>query len=218
MLSDRPPQFKLVNSFGSSPDATKQEIIELMQLRGADGQPFLSTEQAQRLWPDPITVNSDDPTPVKRRRAKTIAKKIQTLATDFREQTGMQEQGRAHPWVQRAGMIVFYQAEQLYPRDRADLLEAHIAALEEVTQDETADPIARVAAQLRLELYYQWQAAMAGIAMPGSPGSQPGTPPGAQPGNRLDRAGVAAEMGRRGQGTTLQAVEDAGGQAAAANR
>jgi hypothetical protein len=117
-------------------------------------------------------------------------------------------------------MIVFYQAEQLYPRDRADLLEAHIAALEEVTQDETADPIARVAAQLRLELYYQWQASMAGIAMPGSPGSQPGTPPGNQPGNpRLDRAGVAAEMGGRGQGTTLQAVEGAGDQAAAsANR
>lgn len=201
-LSERPPQFKLTNSFGPTPEMRAQEVLELMRIRGSDGKSFLSTDEARRIYPGNLGLDPDDPTPVKRRRAKTIAKKLHVLAAQFREQHGIQERERAHPNVQMAGQQVFYQAEELFPRDRADLLESHIASLEEITQDETADPIARIAARYRLELYYQWQAAMAAIPMPGN-GSGGGS--GTQPGNpEVDRAGVSAEMGGGGPGTTLQ--------------
>src|SRR5690606_26740227 len=53
-LSDRPPIFKLVNSFGTSPDMRAQEILELVTTQGADGQPFLRTDEARRLYPNPL--------------------------------------------------------------------------------------------------------------------------------------------------------------------
>ncbi|MGE0451084.1 MAG: hypothetical protein AB7Q29_16040 [Vicinamibacterales bacterium] len=204
-LSHQPPQFKLTNSFGSTPDARAQELLQLMAIRGADGQPFITTEEVRRLWPSPLGFSPDDPTPVKRRRARTIAKKIHHLASQYRQQKGIEEQDRAHPNVQQAGLEVFYQAETLFPRDRADMLEAHIASLEEITQDETADPIARIAARYRLEMYYQWQAAMSAIPMPGASG-QSGSAPGRA---TVDRAGVAQDMEGGGAGTTLQDTDEA---------
>ena len=53
---------------------------------------------------------------------------------------------------------------------RDDNLQAHVASLSEVTQDETADPIARIAAAMRLDLFYQWQQMGAGQPQAGQPG------------------------------------------------
>ena len=178
-LSDEPPHYKLVNSFGSSPELRAQEVLELMQLRGADGEPFLLTAEARRQYPNPMVFDDEGfPDAVKRRRARTVAKAIIGLARQLREQTGMAETDPAHPWVAQAAQQVFYEAERRFPRKRDDLLEAHISTLSEITQDETADPIARQAAEARQSLYYEWQAAMAmqgAVATPGRPGAPGGT-------------------------------------------
>lgn len=164
-VSDTPPQFKLVNAFGSSPEMRAQEILELMATRGADGQPFMSTADARRQYPN-HTIFSDagDPVAVQRKRAKTISRAILENARKYRENTGMQEMDPRHPWVQKAGADLFDFIEQKYGRRRDDDLQSHLDSLSEITQDETADPIARLAATQRQEFYYQWQEDMAKAA------------------------------------------------------
>lgn len=205
-LSERPPQYVLVNAFGSSPELRAQEILELMAMRGADGEPFMTTAQARRNYPNQTIFGSEnDPGHVKRRRAKTIASRVLTMAANFREQTGFDVFDPRHPWIQQAAQKVFMDAEMLFPRLRDDMLEAHIDSYSEVIQDETADPIARVALTMRQDMYYQWQAMMAGIPVgPAGAGSVSGSR--APGGMGADARGVAAEMGSGGNagGTTLQ--------------
>jgi len=224
-LSDSPPHYKLVNAFGSSPELRAQEVLELMQIRGADGQPFLSTEDARRQYPNQLVFDTaGDPKAVQQRRARTISTQIHVMASRFREETGFDETQMPAQWRQQAldqaghqiafgvfgpgGELVREGIEQLYPRLRDDDLAAHLSALSEVTQDETADPLARRAARYRQDLYFEWQAMGAG-------GPQAGTGPstgGPQadprfPGQRQ----IAAEMQAGGQGpTSMDAVE--GGQ------
>ena len=207
-ISDRQPEYVLVNAFGSSPELRAQEVLELMTLRGADGQVFMTTEQARRNYPNQTLFGHEtNPTHVKRRRAKTIAAKITQMATEFRRQSGFDVMDPRHPWIQQAAAMIFHQAEQMYPRLRDDLLDAHIASYSEVIQDETADPIARTALKWRQDMYYQWQAAMAGIPVSGSSGPPAGT---GQPPSRNDMGSreVALDMqGGGGGGETLQTQE-----------
>jgi len=200
-LSERPPHYRLVNAFGPSPELRAQEVIELAQMRGADGQPFLTTEEARRLYPNPLVFKREgDPGPVQRRRAKTVSTRIIQLAQRFREQTGFQETDPANPQILQASQWVFMVMEQQFPRLRDDNLDAHLATLTEITQDETADPIARFAAVQRQALYYEWQAQMAARALPQQ---QPeGAPTQRADTGQPDRRGVAAQMGGSGQGGT----------------
>lgn len=204
-LSSTPPNYKLVNAFGASPELRAQEILELMAIRGADGQPFMTTEEARRQYPNPLIFDSiGSPKVIQRRRAKTIQVSILHLAAKFREQTGMSETSIAHPWVQQAGQMVFQTIESQFPRLQDDDLESHINSLTEITQDETADPVARVAAIERQKLFFLWQSMMAGQVpgvQPGAPvGHQPQIGPGQQPKQlgpgapTIDHRGVAGEM------------------------
>lgn len=194
-LSVRPPTYKVVNAFGPSPEMRAQEVMELMAARGADGEPFLTTAEARRLYPNQGVFNrAGDTKSIARRRAKTIATRAHDLARELRQKSGFQETAMNHPAVQQAAMIVFAQMEQQYTRMRDDDLESHLAAYSEVTQDETADPIARLAIVQRQNLYYEWQAEMAQMAAPveGSGGSA-GQPSGGRISD-VDRRGVANEM------------------------
>ena len=112
------------------------------------------------------------------------------MASKFREETGFQETDLSHPWVQQAAMQIFYRMETEYPRLRDDDLEAHLNTLSELTQDETADPIARLPAMKRQDLYFQWQAQMAVAAAPVEQGA--GERPAARSG--LDPRAIAREM------------------------
>ncbi len=211
-LSDVAPQYKLVNSFGSTPEAHAQEILELVQLRGADGQPFLRTDEARRQYPRSMVFDdAGNPNAVRRRRAKVVATAIHEEAKDFREQTGFTETDLQHPWMQQAVQTVFQQIEIKYQRYRDDDLDAHIATLTEITQDESADPIARAVAVARQNLYYEWQAQMAMASAPLMEGEAPAGGGGrGAPAQRsgMDPRQIAAEMGGRGggSGTTLQDV------------
>jgi len=181
-MSDRPPNYKLVNAFGPSPEARSEEILALMALRGADGQPFMTTEEARRQYPNPVIFDTEStPKAVARRRAKTVAAQLNHLAKKFRAETGMQEMDVQHPWVVQAAQQLFGWMEAKYPRLRDDDLDAHLAALSEITQDETADPIARMAATQRQNLYYEWQASMSQQPGQVQAGQQPGRQPQSQP-------------------------------------
>lgn len=217
--SDQPPVYKLVNAFGPSPELRSEEILQLMQTVGADKQPFLTTPEARRAYPDQTVFdNTSDPSSVKRRRALTIATAFHEEARKFREQKGFTQTDIDHPWVQQAGVYLFQMLERKYKRRRDDDVTANMNALSGITQDETADPIARIAADLRLEMFYQWQAAMAGQGGPGAQ-QRPGQPgpqqPGAQqPGNPqtnpMGGRAIAADMQRRGPAATVDEGERAG--------
>ncbi len=209
-LSDTPPHFKLVNAFGPSPELRAQEVLELMATRGADGQPFLRTDEARRAYPNQMVFDDHgDPRAVQRRRAKTVASAFHQLAAQVREQTGYESSDLADPQLQQLAMQVFMQMEARYPRLQDDDLMAHLDTLSEITQDETADPLARLAAMQRQALYYQWQQMMAmtpGMPAPGQ--ENPALAPGGErpaPRNELDRRAVTAQMGERGAG---QPAED----------
>ena len=226
-LSDDPPKFKLVNAFGTSPEMRAQEVLELMQLKGADGIPFMTTEEGRRQYPNQMIFDSEgDPKAVQRRRAMTVAAQIHHLAQKYRDKTGMEEQEPAHPMVQQAAQELFYFLEQRFPRLRDDDLNAHLASLSEITQDETADPIARLAAMQRQGMYFQWQAMMAGgqgapMGMPAPQGQmQLGSGQSQRPGGpeSMDPRAVAAEMqsGGRANGPTLSQSGDEDGRVIAA--
>ncbi len=180
-LSDHPPAYKLVNAFGASPELQAQELLELVPQRGADGEPLLRTEEFRRAYPNAMVFDNDgDPTVVQRRRAKTIASQIIHQTRKFREATGFTETTRTSPMVIQAGQRIFLILEGQYPRLQDDDLAAHLSTLSEITQDETVDPVARIAAQFRQAKYYEWQAMMqpqsGGTLMSGAPATEPTRP------------------------------------------
>ncbi len=210
-LSDKAPQFQLVNSFGATPEVHAQELLELVGMRGADGQPVLRTDEFRRQYPrGMIFDDAGNPDAVRRRHAHVVAIAILDTTRDLREQSGFDEEDPTHPWIQQAATMVFQKIETLYPRQRDDDLEAHLSRLSEITQDDSIDPIARRAAAFRQELYYEWQASMAQASAPveeGAAGAQGGGG-GAPARSDMDPRRIAAEAagGGGGAGTTLQDV------------
>jgi hypothetical protein len=167
MLSDVPPHYKLVNAFGATPEIQTQELLDLVARKGSDGKPILTTEEFRRAYPNQgLFDNTTDPAAVVRRRARTVAQKFVDKARAIREEQGIEGDTPADPAVQQAAQQVFYAIEAEYPRLRDDDLMASISALTEITQDESADPIARLAAMQRQELMFAWQAQQAAMAMP----------------------------------------------------
>lgn len=191
MLSRRPPNFKLVNAFGPSPELRAQEVLELMRTVGADGVPFLTTREARRQYPNPTIFDADsDPQAVAQRRAKTVAQGIHDIVRTFRKETGFAEDGMGNPAVFQAAQQLFPMVESQFPRLRDDDLEAHLRAYSEITQDERSDAVARMIAVMRQELYYQWQAQMAAAMAPADGQPSKG---GAVPRKRLGPSTVARE-------------------------
>lgn len=174
MLSERPPNYKLINSFGT-PEAVTQEILQLMTVRGADGDALMTTEEGRRHLPQRMVFDGRaDPKTVARRRAKTVAVAIQYEVKQFREQTGMQITDAAHPWIVESARMVFATIQRRFGVKRSDDLMAHVARLTELVQDEAEDPITRQVAEMRLDVYYQWQAMQAQIPVdrPQQPNTQ----------------------------------------------
>lgn len=166
-LSSRPPTYKLINAFGPSPEIRAQEILELVAVRGADGKPFMTTAEARRAYPNQqMFDDSSDPKAVQRRRARTIATQFKDRAVTYCEQRGMTVTAVTDPGVVQAAYQLFAFMESRYPRLRDDDLNAHLEALSEITQDESANPIARLAAMQRQNLYFEWQKNMASQMAP----------------------------------------------------
>lgn len=186
-LSDRPPAYKLVNAFGPSPELMAQEILELSQVRGGDGQPFLLTSEARRAYPNQMLFDERiDPTAVQKRRARAVVEGFHIMTDEFRTENQYGVVDVADPTLEQAAQAVFQRGEVRFRRMQSDLLPAHVQAYTEIVQDETVDPLTRRAMELRLEQYYAWQQQMA-MAAAGQ------APPGAAPGGAPDSA-VAGEI------------------------
>lgn len=191
MLSRRPPNFKLVNAFGPSPELRAQEVLELMSTTGADGEPFLRTREARRQYPNQTIFDAEsDPVAVQRRHAKSVAQGIYDIVRAFRKESGFTEDGMGNPAVQQVAMSLFPEVERQFPRQQDDDLEAHLRALTEITQDDRSDAIARMIAMVRQKMYYQWQAQMA-AAM--APADTDRSNTGGAPRRRLGPSTVASE-------------------------
>ena len=211
-LSDRPPRYRLVDSFGVSPEMRAQELLQLMTTQGVDGEALLRTSEVRRHWPDRYIFHDDiNPTITQRRRAKIIAAAMFQKAAEFRREAQVDALEMWDQGVQQGGEWVFRMLESLYPRFRDDDLAAHIASLSEIVQDETADPIARIASMKRQDLYYQWQhqQAMGQMGMPQPAAPQAPSGGGAPEADMLQRGNIEREL-FGGDGTppvTLSAVE-----------
>lgn len=202
-LSDSPPTFRLVN-FAGTPEAKMQQMLNLVTTQGGDGLPLMTTEEFRKKCPDSTLYDIDsDPRSVMKRRARTIAQAIRDAARQMSQQMEASlppEAPMTHPWVQWAGEQVFLQIEQKYPRLQDDDLQENLLALSEITQDETEDVIARVAANRRQQLLWAWQAEMAKQQRPqptqgqpsGSPSPTQKTAP--QEESSLDPEYINAEM------------------------
>jgi len=197
MLSNKPPKYKTVNAFGASPELKAQEVLELMRTVGADGVPFMTTAEAKRRYPNQELFDAySDPASVAKRRAKAIVEAIFRLTREFREQAQFFENQLSHPWVLEAAKFVFMQMEEQYPRLRDDDLTAHLNAMSEITQDETADSIARLVAMRRQDYLFELQRQMAEMMMPQQ--NQRAGVGGQVPQQRLSGRTIAQESGGTG--------------------
>lgn len=169
MLSDEPPAYKVVSGYGSTPEIKGRQLLDMVQRMGADQQPLLTTEEFRAQWPDgSLFDQNSDPKRAQKRRARRISNGIRRLAKQMRQQNQLPQE--IPPQIaQQAGMWVFQTAEQQYPRERSDDLQANIDALVELVQDETEDPVARAAGRMRLDLMYEWQAMMQPAMPMGAP-------------------------------------------------
>jgi hypothetical protein len=153
-LSDDPPQYKIVSGFGPTKEAVAQQLINLAQTQLADGTPALTGKQLRKQYPDPsIWPNETDVVEVKKRRAIAINYLIRDLCQPF------EANGPALPVPQLVQQILM-QLDQQEPINRDDDIQINIDALSEVTQDMGESKLVREVARGRLNMNYEWQAAM----------------------------------------------------------
>src|SRR5690606_30688191 len=87
-VSEKPPVFRLVSLAGATPEAKAQQLLTMVQMHGADGQPVLRTDEFRRLWPEQDIYDDDaDPLAMQKRRAQTINRRIRELAERYRAET-----------------------------------------------------------------------------------------------------------------------------------
>jgi hypothetical protein len=181
MVSEEAPRFRMTNGAGATPEATQQMLLNMVVAKGADGMPLLSTERFVKLWPDQdLYDETNDTEQLKIRHAKTVAAAIRRYARELRQQTGFDEQAivaQVPPQfgvdpqqaVQQAVMNLAAQVHNRilaeYRPRRDDNLQAHVDAMSEITQDDTEDMIAREAATMHQDIYYEWQAQQAAQGM-----------------------------------------------------
>lgn len=171
-LSDKPPIYRLTNGFGGTPEARGQQLTQLVGMKGADGQPLLTTRQFWTLWPDqsirPPEVSADR---MREARAQAINYAIENVAEQVREQFGPQLQ---NPQLEQAAAQRLHQMlGQKYPLERSDNPQQHVEVLDQIVQNVFADPLAQLLARWRQGLYYdfmqQMAAAQAGQVQPQQP-------------------------------------------------
>lgn len=188
-LSENPPNYKLVNSFGVTPEAAAQELTGLVQLKGADGLPVLSTADYRARYPNAsIFSETVDAAATKKRRANTINNRLRVAVSKARNAYGLPPYRPGDPpgpEVPQLAAMLWPGLVQAFPQKRDDDPQVHVDALSELTQDENEDPIVRALAEQRQGLYYAWQAQIAaraaaaqmaaagGVGAPGNP-NQPG--------------------------------------------
>lgn len=166
-VSQTPPTFKVAPSLGGTPEAQANRITQLVQMKGADGKPFMTVEEGRRRWPEGSLFDQDvDPADSQKKRAKRMASACRRAAQVVRQATGFQGVAFSDPQVQMLGQQVAQTilAGQPFPGSQAPIVapplptdnpQLCMALLVEVTQDDTEDALARVAALVLWQHYQQ---------------------------------------------------------------
>lgn len=187
-LSDDPPEYTVVSGYGATPEAKTKQLMGYVTTKGSDGRPLMDTEEFWRLNPDqsirPPEITAKHQVEA---RALWIIKAITQVAADLREQFGPQ----ADQFAEQAHQILMRD----FPPRRDDPPQLHVRTLSQVTQDESADPIARQLATARQSIYFDILAGQAAQQAgppqkPGEPQSQP------QPQRRPSRPGAGQAVAR----------------------
>lgn len=161
MMSDSPPSFRLVSGFGTSTEAKAQQLLNLLQVTDAVGEPVLTTRQFKKQWPDQSLYHEvDDPRDVRERRPRVVNEMIRQAAEQKAQEIAAQFQqwqpSMADPFTQQLGMIVEMEVAQSEDVLMDDDLTLNIETLSVITQDPTAHPVARRAAIARQMRYLMW--------------------------------------------------------------
>lgn len=150
------PQYLMVSGYGTTPEAIGQQLMDLVGIQGADGIPLLSTRQFWDLWPDhsirPLTGDTER---IREARAHTINAAIQ-LAVDGLRGSNPELDQMPPEMAQTALLDIHDQLMAQFPVRRTDDPQYHVDTLDELVQDEMADPLVRQLAELRQEIYFQW--------------------------------------------------------------
>lgn len=177
-LSDDPPRYVMTNGFGATKEALAQQLVNMVQLKGADGEAVLPTRQFRKQYPDrSLWPTESDVEDIKERRAATINENIREAVRAFLEQQGMDDVPAQ--WVPQVAQQVWQQHGHAWRILRDDDPQMHVESLSELTQDETEHPVVRATAELVQDQYYEWLAMMAGVGvMPDQeqPGAGPSRP------------------------------------------
>lgn len=193
-LSEEPPQFDVVSGFGATLEARAQQLLNLAQTKGADGEPVLFTRQLRKLFPDKSLLPQEtDIVEVRERRANAANHLIRQLAGQAQQQIQqMQEmvqqvppewQQQAQMQMQQAAQMIPQQIEQQvfqqFPMEYTDVPQVHIDILDELIQDPSESDMVKTIARVRQQRYVQrafqiWES-QAGHAQPqqGSPQGGP---------------------------------------------
>jgi hypothetical protein len=177
-LSDEPPAYILTQG-SASPESKLQQLSALVQMRGADGQPLMTTAQFHEANPDPsLRPQTSEVERVRRTRPLIIAQAILVAAEQ------VEAEGELPPeWVEVAAQQLHMQLGQEFPLEQGDDPQQHIDSLDEIILDETIGKLSRAVARMRREMYAEWQAQLAAyqMQMQGGMGAMMGGAPQGQP-------------------------------------
>ncbi len=152
MVSKEVPTFRLVSGFGATPDARAEQLLNLVQMRGADGEVLMSTRQFRAAWPDKTVYrDTEDPMSVRERRPRFINAELRRQTKHMLEQMA----GQQMPPDMMEKFVPAMEAaiHQAYPVMPDDLLALHVQELGNITQDETELRPVRMVAGLRQARY-----------------------------------------------------------------
>lgn len=151
-LSDDPPTYTLTQG-SSSPEAKLQQNLNLVQTKGADGQPLMTTAKFHEDNPDPsLRPLASEINEVRQRRPYAVLAAIQAACDAAQEDGPMPPQ-----WIGQAAVQINQQLAQEVRIEQGDDPQMNLNALDEVILDETADPLAREVCRLRRQMVQQWQ-------------------------------------------------------------
>lgn len=169
-LSPEPPDYEVVSGYGATPEQQTQKLLQYATMRGADGQPFLSTEEFWRMNPDQVRRPTIETTAIRENRVQAINYDIQTVVRAIRQvltqQASMMPPQAVQMAEQQLQQAAFQKIMERWPIMRDDNPQMHIEGLGELTQDHDLDPMVGRVASMRMDMYYQWMQMMQAQMMP----------------------------------------------------
>jgi hypothetical protein len=156
-LSEEPPRFTMSSGIGGTKEQQAQALLQLVGMKGADGEPLLRTRQFKKQYPDasmwPVETDVQE---IMEQRAQAINYRLRDFARRKAQENPQLAEMPAQ-WLKQVAAQLYAEFDAQYPILRDDPTPVHLAALSELTQDVTEDPLCAALATVRQDFIYQWQ-------------------------------------------------------------